>query len=71
MRAIRHVSKILATMFVLATAPAAFAADGGDWTVSKSSGEVWLSASGVHQASLKQEDVLKPGDTISTGRTRH
>jgi len=60
---------MLATMFMLATAPAAFAADGGDWTVSKSSGEVWLSASGVHQVSLKQEDVLKPGDTISTGRT--
>src|SRR5436190_21019330 len=56
-------------MFMLATAPAAFAADGGDWTVSKSSGEVWLSASGVQQAALKQEDVLKPGDTISTGRT--
>jgi hypothetical protein len=56
-------------MFVLATASVAFAADGGDWTVHKSSGEVWLSASGVQQAALRQEDVLKPGDTISTGRT--
>jgi hypothetical protein len=69
MRAIPHVSRALATMFVLATASAAFAADGDDWTVSKSSGEVWLSASGVQQASLKQEDVLKPGDTVRTGRT--
>jgi hypothetical protein len=56
-------------MFVLATASAAFAADGDDWTVSKSSGEVWLTGSGVQQAALRQEDVLKPGDTISTGRT--
>src|SRR5258705_13112623 len=69
MRAVHHVSRALATMFVLATASAAFAADGDDWTVSKSSGEVWLSASGVQQASLKQEDVLKPGDTVRTGRT--
>ena len=69
MRAIPHVSRVLATAFVLATASAAFAADGGDWTVHKSSGEVWLTGSGVQQASLKQEDVLKPGDTVRTGRT--
>jgi hypothetical protein len=69
MRAIPHVSRALATAFVLATASAAFAADGGDWTVHKSSGEVWLAGSGLQQASLKQEDVLKPGDTIRTGRT--
>jgi hypothetical protein len=56
-------------MFVLAAASAAFAADGGDWTVHRSSGEVSLTGSGVQQASLNQEDVLKPGDTIRTGRT--
>jgi hypothetical protein len=69
MRAITHVSRALATMFMLATASVAFAADGGDWTVSRSSGEVWLSGSDVQQASLKTEDVLKPGDTVRTGRT--
>src|SRR4051812_49173131 len=69
MRAIPHVSRALATMFMLATASVAFAADGEDWTVHKSSGEVSLTGSGVQQASLKQEDVLKPGDTIRTGRT--
>ena len=69
MRAIPHVSRALATAFMLATASVAFAADGGDWTVHKSSGEVWLTGSGVQQASLKQEDVLKPGDTVRTGRT--
>src|SRR3954465_14125859 len=69
MRAIPHVSRALATMFMLATASLAFAADGGDWTVHKSSGEVWLTGSDVQQASLKQEDVLKPGDPVRTGRT--
>jgi FecR protein len=69
MRAITHVSKTLAAAFILAMASAAFAADGGDWTVHKSSGEVWLTGSDVQQASLKQEDVLKPGDTVRTGRT--
>src|SRR3954469_11379938 len=69
MRAIPQVSRALATMFMLVTASVAFAADGDDWTVHKSSGEVWLAGSGVQQASLKQEDVLKPGDTVRTGRT--
>jgi len=68
MPAIPHVSRALAVAFVLAATSAAHAADGGDWTVSRSSGEVWLTGSGVQQASLKQEDVLKPGDTVSTGR---
>src|SRR6185503_18857648 len=63
-----HVSRALATMLMLATASGAFAADGDDWTVHKFSGEVWLAASDVQQASLKQEDVLKPGDTVRTGR---
>jgi hypothetical protein len=69
MRSVCQVSRLLATAFVLATGSGAFAADGGDWIVSKSSGEVWLTATGVQQASLKQEDVLKPGDTIRTGRS--
>jgi hypothetical protein len=69
MRAIPHVSRALATMFILATASFAFAADSGDWTVHRSSGEVSLTGSGVQQALLKQEDVLKPGDTVRTGRT--
>ena len=52
MRAIPHVSRALATMFMLATASVAFAADGDDWTVHRSSGEVSLSGSGVQQLSL-------------------
>ena len=69
MRAVHCVSSVLTAAFILATAPAALAADGDDWIVGKSSGEVWLTGTGVHQASLKQEDLLKPGDTIRTGRT--
>ena len=69
MRAVQQVSMLLATALVLATAPAAFAADDGAWTVSKSSGEVWLTSSGAQPASLTQEELLKPGDTVRTGRT--
>src|SRR6187455_1285300 len=68
MRATLHVSRALAAVFMAASS-IAFAADGGDWTVSKASGEVWLAGSDVQQASLKQQDVLKPGDTVRTGRT--
>ena len=46
MPAISHVSRALVVAFVLATTSATFAADGGDWTVSKSSGEVWLARLG-------------------------
>jgi hypothetical protein len=49
----------------------AFAAD-GEWTVRKSSGEVWTGGQGVQPVSLGQsngqETVLKPGDTVTTGR---
>src|SRR5882757_4521617 len=69
MRLVQQVSKLLAAACVLATVSAAFAADDGAWTVSKSSGEVWLTNSGAQPASLNQEEVLKPGDTIRTGRT--
>ncbi|MBR0712948.1 FecR domain-containing protein [Bradyrhizobium liaoningense] len=46
----------------------AFAADGGVWSVSKASGDVWIATDGAQQVSLKQEEALKPGDTIRTGR---
>lgn len=53
---------------ILGTASGAFAADDGVWSVSKSSGDVWLAASGAQPVSLSQEGTLKPGDTIRTGR---
>ncbi|UFZ04058.1 FecR family protein [Bradyrhizobium ontarionense] len=52
---------------VLGATPAAFAADGEPWLVSKSSGDVWVASQGAERVSLGQEDALKPGDTIRTG----
>ncbi|MGB8401429.1 FecR domain-containing protein [Bradyrhizobium sp.] len=63
-----QVSRLLSAAVVLAAATGAFAADDGAWSVSKSSGEVWLTSTSAQPASLRQEAVLKPGDTIRTGR---
>jgi hypothetical protein len=67
MRTCREFACVVATTLVFA-ASSAMAADNGNWSVSKSSGEVWMTASGVQQASLKADEILKPGDTIRTGR---
>jgi FecR protein len=61
----RHV---MAMVLILAAGSSARAADDGVWSVSKSSGEVWVATSGTEQVALKQEEALKPGDTIRTGR---
>jgi hypothetical protein len=53
---------------VLGTASGAVAAEDGVWSVSKASGDVWIASEGAQQVSLKQEEALKPGDTIRTGR---
>jgi len=68
MRTVLGISRAFATAVALVTASAAFAADEGTWSVSKSSGEVWMGSGDVQQASLKSDDVLKPGETIRTGR---
>ncbi|MBR0709212.1 FecR family protein [Bradyrhizobium liaoningense] len=52
----------------LGTVSGAFAADDGVWSVSKASGEVWVATDGAQQVSLNQEETLKPGNTIRTGR---
>ncbi|GMO16999.1 FecR family protein [Bradyrhizobium sp. TM233] len=52
----------------LGTASAAFAAEDGVWSVSKATGEVWVATDGAQQVSLSQEETLKPGNTIRTGR---
>jgi hypothetical protein len=53
---------------ILSIGPA-LADDASPWRVSKSSGEVWMTTSGVQEASLTNEATLKPSDTIRTGRT--
>ena len=52
----------------LGTASGAFAAEDGVWSISKASGEVWVAADGAQQVSLNQDETLKPGNTIRTGR---
>ncbi|HMI17631.1 MAG TPA: FecR family protein, partial [Bradyrhizobium sp.] len=60
--------RILAMALALGSASIAHAGDGEAWSVSKSSGEVWMTTTGAQTVSLSQQDVLKPGDTIRTGR---
>src|ERR1700704_995515 len=59
---------ILAMALAIGAASNARAGEGEPWSVSKSSGEVWMTATGAQQVSLGQQDVLRPGDTIRTGR---
>src|SRR5581483_4129413 len=66
-RAGNYLRVIAAAVALMATSEA-FAEEGGTWSVSKSSGEVWIGSGDVQQASLTPDDHLKPGDTIRTGR---
>ena len=59
---------VAVAVMLLGANSSALAGDDAVWSVSKSSGEVWISSAGAEQASLQQEEVLKPGDTIRTGR---
>jgi hypothetical protein len=68
MSIVRNYLRVIAAAFAITATSQTFAAEGGDWSVSKSSGEVWITSGDVQQASLKPEDNLKPGDTIRTGR---
>jgi hypothetical protein len=61
--------RLMMAVLVWCIASNAFAAEGGVWSVSKSSGEVWVTTRGAGPVSLTQEEVLKPGDTIRTGRS--
>jgi len=57
---------LIAGLLSVARAPVANAQD-TSWHVSKSSGPVWMITSGAQPASLSDESVLNPGDTIRTG----
>jgi len=58
----------LLVMFGILYAGSGAIAEDVAWHVSKSSGDFWVTASGVQQASLTEGAILKPGDNIRTGR---
>jgi hypothetical protein len=58
----------LMAALILGTASGASAADDGVWSVGKATGDVWVATNGAQQVSLNQQEALKPGDTIRTGR---
>jgi hypothetical protein len=66
---VRNCLGVLAIVLALTATSQGIAAEGGVWSVSKSTGEVWITSGEAQQASLKPEDSLNPGDTIRTGRT--
>jgi len=57
-----------AAALILGMASAASAAEDGVWSVSKATGEVWVATTGAQPVSLNQDEALKPGDTIRSGR---
>jgi hypothetical protein len=66
---IADVPRAMIAALLWSLASSALAAENDTWSVSKSSGEVWVTTTSADAVSLKQEDVLKPGDTIRTGRS--
>jgi hypothetical protein len=65
---IAGVPRAMIAALLWSLASGVLAAENDTWSVSKSSGEVWITTTSADAVSLKQEDVLKPGDTIRTGR---
>ena len=57
---------VAASAFVLGCTQ--LAAQDLSWRVNKVSGDIWVTSSGVQQASLTPNAMLKPGDSIRTGR---
>src|SRR3954466_2869414 len=62
------ISRAVTAAFAVVIATGAFAADDGAWSVKKTSGDVWMGSGDVQQVSLKSDEVLKPGDTVTTGK---
>ncbi len=61
--------RMMMAVLICGVASGACAAEDGIWSVGKSSGEVWITTRGASAVSLTQDENLKPGDTIRTGRT--
>jgi len=63
----KSISGLFASALIFCAAGVAQAQE-PSWQVSKSSGEVWITAAGVQQVSLTTDTSLKPGDSVRTGR---
>jgi hypothetical protein len=59
--------RVVAIALMLGMSSAAWAGDDDPWSISKSSGDVWVSSAGAAQVSLNEDASLHPGDTIRTG----
>ena len=68
MGAVGRLMSATTAAFAVFISCSAFGADDGAWSVGKSSGEVWMSTSSAQPVSLSKQDILKPGDTVRTGR---
>src|SRR5690348_2390892 len=67
MSAKSHFKYFVVAALAMIASSTAWGADGDPWSVSKSSGEVWLTTQGPQQVALGSDNMLKPGDTIRTG----
>jgi FecR-like protein len=69
MHAIIGLGRGMTVALALAASSGAIAAENDVWSVSRSSGEVWIATTGeAKQVSLQPDETLKPGDTVRTGR---
>lgn len=64
---ISRLARVVALLSALATSSIGFAQD-TSWRISKVSGDAWIGGSDVQPASASDSPVLRPGETIRTGR---
>jgi hypothetical protein len=60
---------LVATVFSLSPPLRAQDLEDGAWRIMKTSGDAWVATSEVQAAALNGKEVLKPGDSIRTGRS--
>lgn len=63
------VTLILGATLSVAIAARATHAEQANWRVTKSSGEVWITHSGLQPIALSDKEPVASGDVVSTGRT--
>jgi hypothetical protein len=64
---LHRLARTAALLIAVATSSMSLAQD-TTWRVSKVSGEAWIGGSGVQPVSMSENPVLRPGETVRTGR---